>query len=203
MQSRVASLGSWSLKRPQARGGRRRAAESRRRALDRDSCRGYKVDASCSHKAELRAKLTFYFQIRNGKGVVLNPEQVPGNEDVFAAWSRPPAGRGGPSAPTRPPAAVRQHDGPTREIGHAEFMRLLADADTVLLDVRDRDQFAGTAHPRARNLPFDEVLTRARAELPSNAAVVIDCSRIETSRCRFAHDQLRDRGFADVFIYLP
>lgn len=124
----------------------------------------------------LRAKLTFYFQIQNGKGMVLNPDQVPGNEDVFAAWTRPPAGRVGSGAPTGPPPAVLQHAGEAREIDQAEFTRLLAAPDTVVLDVRDRDQFAGGAHPRARNVPADEVLTRARAELPPNVTVVIDCS---------------------------
>src|SRR5690606_20677347 len=39
----------------------------------------------------LRAKLTYYCRIRDGRAVVLTPEQVPGNEDVFAAWDRPSA----------------------------------------------------------------------------------------------------------------
>lgn len=150
-----------------------------------------------------RAKMTFYFQIRNGKGVVLTPEQMPGNEDVFAAFNRPPVGRGASGAAPRTAPVVVQHGGTAREIDETQFTQLIANANTVVLDVRDRDQFSGDAHPRARNMPANEVGTRSRAELPLDAAVVIDCSRTETSRCRFAHDQLRDRGFKNVAIYLP
>lgn len=147
-----------------------------------------------------RVNMTFYFQIRNGRGMVLAADQMPGNEDVFAAWNRPPAGRGTPAGP---PPVVFQHGIPTREVDEAEFTRLVTGPNTVILDVRDRDQFAGGAHPRARNMPFGEVGTRSRAELSVRATVVIDCSRTETSRCRYAHDQLHDRGFNDVAIYLP
>lgn len=147
----------------------------------------------------LRAKLTFYFQIRNGKGVVLHPEQMPGNEDVFGG-NQPARNLGAP--PSAPPAAVRRANA-APEIDETEFTRLLADTNTVVLDVRDRDQFASGAHPRARNMPDDEVLTRARAELPANAVVVIDCSRTETAFCRIAHDSLQSRGFKSVAIYLP
>ena len=157
---------------------------------------------SVSTPSLLRAKLTFYFQIRNGKGVVLNPEQMPGNEDVFAG-NRPAAGRGAPGAAPSPAPAVVRDGNTAREIDEAEFTRLTADTDTLVLDVRDRDPFAGGAHPRARNIPDDEVLTRARAELPVNAAIVIDCSRTETAFCRMAHDSLRSRGFKSVAIYVP
>lgn len=153
--------------------------------------------------SRLRAKLTFYFQIRNGKGVVLNPEQMPGNEDVFTAPNPTPTGPGAPGAATGTAPSVAQRGGTTREIDATEFTRLIADTNMVVLDVRDRDQFAGGAHPRSRNIPFDEVGTRARAELPGAVTVVIDCSRTETSRCRDALDQLRNRGFESVAIYLP
>lgn len=150
-----------------------------------------------------RVKMTFYFQIRNGKGVVLAPDQVPGNEDVFAAFDRPPAGRGTPGAPPSQPPVVTRHGDGAREIDQIEFVRLLAGSNTVLLDIRDRDQFAGGAHPRARNVPANEVGTRSRAELPLAATIVIDCSRADTSRCQFAHDDLVGRGFKDVAIYIP
>ena len=158
---------------------------------------------SVSTPSLLRAKLTFYFQIRNGKGVVLAPEQVPGNEDVFAAWNRPTAGRGAPGAAPRTAQPVVQHGGTAREIDEAEFTRLLADTSIMVLDVRDRGQFAGGAHPRARNMPFDEVQTRSRAELSVAATVAIDCSRTETSMCHVASDYLQSRGFKNVSVYLP
>jgi rhodanese-related sulfurtransferase len=159
------------------------------------------VDRPTSNLA--RVKMTFYFQIRNGKGVVLAPDQMPGNEDVFAAFNRPPAGRNVSGAAPAPPPVVVQHSGTAREIDEVEFTRLITSPNAVILDVRDREQFASGAHPRARNMPFSEVGTRSRAELPVNATVVIDCSRSETSRCHMAHDSLRNRGFKDVAVYIP
>lgn len=148
----------------------------------------------------VQSKLTFYFVIDNGRGVVRNPEQMRGNEDVF--------GRGQPSArtqgttPPAPPTALRQSN-VAPEIDGSRFAQLLADPDTVVLDVREREQFGGGAHPRARNMPADEVLTRARAELQTHVAVVVDCSRTETFRCYAGADALRRRGFERVSISLP
>jgi TonB family protein len=148
----------------------------------------------------VQSKLTFYFVIENGRGVVRNPEQMPGNEDVFGGGQ--PAARSQGAKPTAPPIVARQAN-TAPEIGEAEFARLIAAANTIVLDVRERDQFGGGAHRRARNMPADEVLTRARAELQTNATVVVDCSRTETFRCYAGADALRRRGFEQVSIYLP
>jgi TonB family protein len=148
----------------------------------------------------IQSTLTFYFVIENGRGVVRNPEQMHGNEDVFGGGQ--PGARSQSARPQAPPSAVRQAN-VAPEIDEGEFTRLLAAANTVVLDVRERDQFAGGAHARARNMPAEEVLTRARAELPVNATVVIDCSRTETFRCYAGAGALRRRGFEQVSIYLP
>lgn len=147
----------------------------------------------------VQSKLTFYFVIENGRGVVRNPEQMRGNEDVFGAGQ---SARSQAAKPTAPPTVVRQAN-VAPEIDEAEFTRLIAAANTIVLDVRERDQFGGGAHPRARSMPADEVLTRARAELSAAATVVIDCSRTETFRCYVGADALRRRGFEQVSIYLP
>lgn len=147
----------------------------------------------------IQSKLTFYFVIENGRGVVRNPEQMRGNEDVFRG-GQPARSLG--AKPTAPPTVVRQAN-VAPEIDEAEFTRLIAAANTIVLDVRERDQFGGGAHRRARNMPAEEVLTRARAELPATATVVIDCSRTETFRCYAGADALRRRGFGQVSIYLP
>ena len=147
----------------------------------------------------VRSKLTFYFVIENGRDVVRNPEEMRGNEDVFGG-GQPARGQG--AKPTAPPTVVRQAN-IAPEIGETEFTRLIASANTVVLDVRERDQFAGGAHARARNMPVDELLTRARAELPANTTVVIDCSQTETFRCYAGADALRRRRFEQVSIYLP
>jgi TonB family protein len=159
------------------------------------------VSATTTYVA--RAKLTFYFQIRRGKGLVLYPDQVAGNEDVFAEWNRPARTAGPPAGPPPVRVMTRETSG-ALEIDDAEFTRRLADVGTVVIDVRDRELFAGSgAHPQARNIPADEVLTRARAELPASAKVVIDCSRTETFRCHAGADALTRRGFKDVAVYLP
>lgn len=150
----------------------------------------------------VQSKLTFYFVIENGRGVVRSPEQMPGNEDVFGGGQPPAAARTQGAKPTAPPIVGRQGN-TAPEIGEAEFARLIAAANTIVLDVRERDQLGGGAHPRARNMPADEVLTRARAELQTNATVVVDCSRTETFRCYASADALRRRGFEQVSIYLP
>ena len=147
----------------------------------------------------VQGTLTFYFVIENGRGVVRNPDQMRGNEDVFGG-NQPAPGRG--ATPSAPPASVRGAN-IAPEIDETEFARLIANANTVVLDVRERDQFAGGAHARARSMPAGEVLTRARAELPSNTRVVIDCSRTETFRCHAGADALRRRGFEQVSIHLP
>lgn len=151
------------------------------------------------HPGQLRDKLTFYFQIRNRKGVVLNPEQVAGNEDVFAAWLQPARRAGGAGA-----IIVRAENATgIEEIDDDMLRRLLDDASTILLDIRDREPFAASARPRAVNIPFDEVPVRAGAELPRAAQIVIDCSQEDTSKCRFSASTLGERGFKKVAIYIP
>lgn len=147
---------------------------------------------------EIRDKLTLYFQIRNGKGVVLYPEQMPGNEDVFEAWFKP-AGRAGAGGPM----IVRRDTTGIEEIDEDALRQLLNDRSTVLLDIRDREPFAASAHPRAINMPFDEVSVRSGAELPRTAQIVIDCSQEDTSKCRFNATELGERGFKKVAIFIP
>lgn len=144
------------------------------------------------------SKVTFYFQIRNGKGVVLNPNEMPGNEQVFAPPARPAAPAGGA------PMTVDMREGAgIEEIDEETLWQRLSNAATVLLDLRDRGPFAGSARPRAINIPVEELTVRAGAELSRDAQIVIDCSQDETFRCRVGHHMLVGTGFKNVSIYLP
>jgi rhodanese-related sulfurtransferase len=143
------------------------------------------------------SRLTFYFQIRRGKGVVLNPDEMPGNESVFTPPVRTAARVGGPPTALREPVAAAE------EVGETALARHLASGGAVLLDVRDREPFAASARPDAINIPLEELMVRAGAELSRQSAVVIDCSRTETFRCYAGADALRRRGFEQVSIYLP
>jgi rhodanese-related sulfurtransferase len=142
------------------------------------------------------SRLTFYFQIRNGMGVVLNPDEMPGNESVFPPPVRTAARMGGPPTALRGPVAAAE------EVDETALARSLA-GGAVLLDVRDREPFAASARPDAINIPLEELMVRAGAELSRQSAVVIDCSRTETFRCHAGADALRRRGFEQVSIYLP
>ena len=141
--------------------------------------------------------VTFYFQIRNGKGVVLSPDQMPGNENVFTPPARPAARASGPPVATQPDLTGID------EIDQHTLRRLLEREAAVLLDVRGRHPFAASARPRAVNIPLEELPVRAGAELPRAGTIVIDCSQEQTFRCRAASQFLRQRGFETIAIYLP
>lgn len=144
------------------------------------------------------SRLTFYFQIRNGKGVVLNPDEMPGNEQVFAPPARPAARAGG--APMT--MDMREMAG-VEEIDEETLRQRLSNAATGLLDLRDREPFAASARPRAINIPVEELTVRAGAELSRDAQIVIDCSQDQTFRCRAGHHMLQQAGFTKVAIFIP
>lgn len=89
------------------------------------------------------------------------------------------------------------------EIDDGTLTRLLPERATVLLHIRERDAFAAGARSRAINIPFDEVEVRAGAELPRTSRIIVDCSQEETSKCRFAGEELASRGFTQVSIFIP
>lgn len=144
--------------------------------------------------------MTFYFQIRNGKGMVLNPDQMPGNEGIFTPPPTRPVAVNGAA----PVVRTMGHDAVgVEEIDEDALRHLLEDESTILIDVRDRESFAASARPRAVNIPRDELLVRAGAELSRSAQIVIDCSQESTIGCRHGASYLRQRGFEKVSIFLP
>jgi rhodanese-related sulfurtransferase len=141
------------------------------------------------------SKLTFYFHVRNGAGVVLNPDEMPNGP----RWIPAPPG-GPPAAPPgarmgRPAVRMGGHDISGLEIDQAEFERRAASRSTVIVDPRDRDAFRRGHMPGALNMPSDEVPVRARIEIPADKAVVVDCSQAEDFTCMIGATLLAEAGF--------
>jgi len=97
------------------------------------------------------------------------------------------------------------------DVSLAELRNRLGEDGLLLLDVRSRAEFGGTAGahcdprqghiPGARNLPLDELLAcrcaedvRALVGLPEGAEIVAYCH--SGSRSAFAAQLLRDAGYA-------
>jgi TonB family protein len=155
-----------------------------------------------------RGKLTFYFRISNGVGVVLSPEELPEAERPLPQPSRPAASGNPPAGPPPTAPAVRtmtsgSHEG-VPEIGEAEFNRLMAGSPKpFVLDPRERDEFGRDHRAGAVNLPYDEVTIRGRAELPRDRDIIIDCALGSAFPCQVAGSRLRSLGFTRVKVFIP
>ena len=128
------------------------------------------------------SKLTFYFDVENGKGVVRSPEE---KADV-----RPDSGQGGAESGTAP-----------TELDEAAFQELARDAASdavVVLDIRDRDDFSRGHRDGAVNMPANEVLARAVHELPLSSHIVVDYCEALGPLCAWVGDELGRLGFSRV-----
>jgi rhodanese-related sulfurtransferase len=78
-----------------------------------------------------------------------------------------------------------------------EFRAIAADrpADTLILDVRNRDELKEGMIAGALNVPDEEVLARL-AEIPRDKRIVTHCST--GVRAEMAYHKLKERGFARV-----
>jgi predicted permease len=151
---------------------------------------------STRREMALEGKVTFYFRIERRSGRVLNPQEMPGNSHVWDVWK--PAS--GPSYGA--PAVVRQA-GAAPEIGETELQQRLAAGSAMLIDVRNRQDFAREHDPRATNLPGDEIVVRARVELPMAKTIIVDGSRGLPGWARQCVKDLHDAGFKDVVMFVP
>jgi TonB family protein len=133
------------------------------------------------------SKLTFYFQVRNGVGVVLNPEEMPGGPKP---WTPAPAA-GGPIEPRV--VELEAARGPA--VNAAALQRQMAAGTAVLVDVRGRDSFRRGHQPGALNIPMDELQVRGPIELPTAKTVVVDCGQAEEHLCVFSEHILADQKF--------
>ena len=123
----------------------------------------------------------FYFHVNGARGVVLSPAEMrevtnPGVKNVEGA---------------REPAA--------KPMTATEFKALSSRPGPVLLDIRDRETFAEGHDNGAVNIPLDEMLARAPAELPASRQIVIDC-RDAPAACGVGAHFLTSSGFTKVSI---
>jgi rhodanese-related sulfurtransferase len=153
-----------------------------------------------ARRSRRQDKLTFYFRVANGRGQVLNPDEMNGNADVFAPYQQQNRST---RATSRPTPAIDANTISIPEIDEDQLRQMPPAARPLLLDVRNRDDFARDHRPGAINVPTDEVYVRARAELDVSKAVVVDCSQGEPSWCRMGARRLLERGFTQVTILIP
>ena len=131
---------------------------------------------------EIDSKVTFYFSInRAGQGEVRNPEPAV-------------AGASGATA-AAPEASV------SAQITDAQLVGLQKGRSAVLLDTRDRSDFAQGHSIGAVNIPADEVEARA-GELPPARPVVIECHDGSMDVCRFVSRLIKARGFKEVSLLI-
>lgn len=128
-----------------------------------------------------KATLAFYFQMKGREGVVLGPEEM--------------------RALTNPGAThvKRENEPPLKQITAAEFRALVPQSGTLLLDIRDRETFGEGHEKGAVNIPFQEMLLRAPAELPVARHIVIDC-RDPLELCAMGVHWLVSSGFGHVSV---
>ena len=70
--------------------------------------------------------------------------------------------------------------------------------ETLVLDVRQRDQFARDHRPGATNIPVDELIVRALTELPVDRSILIDCGYAESAKCQTAQETLSFLNFKNI-----
>ena len=129
----------------------------------------------------VESTLAFYFQLKGREGVVLSPGEM-------RAVISPEAKH-----------VKREDEPPLKHITAAEYRALSTQPATVLLDTRDRETFAEGHEKGAVNIPFNELLLRAPAELPVSRHVVIDC-RDPLELCAMGVHFLASNGFARISI---
>ena len=129
----------------------------------------------------IRSKLIFYFTIKDGKGLVLTPQQMTESrrtEERTAADGVVPE-----SYPT---------------IDMVEWERRAKTIRPILLDIRDRAAYARGHLQDATNIPEAELSTRAGPELSRLRQIVVDCPRETSDLCTFVARILQRGGFSNV-----
>jgi len=127
---------------------------------------------------EITGKLTFYFVIVQGAGRVLSPEEM----RTFLKFGKPAPGP------------------PVQDIGEPALAAALKKPRTVLLDLSDREDFARSHRPGALNIPYNELASRARAEISLGSSVILDCTSTSLVLCRAAGRELQSYGFTGFFL---
>jgi hypothetical protein len=171
-------------------------------AVSRWTVPGQGAGGAVSHV--IQGKLTFYFQFRNGKGRVVDPDQMPGGTPrpkPRPAVTISPSGV--PSLNVAPPApkSIPGSHGETLEtITVAAFKKQAASTMHLVLDSGEREAFKRGHWPGAVNIPLDELAIRGGPELPREKLIVVDCTREEMELCRWAGGRLVQQKFPKVVL---
>lgn len=147
-------------------------------------------------KSPIRGKLTFYFQVRAGKGVVLDPDEMPGGP--ARPTPRPPASAPPQGPPPAAPAMPTAGHAMAQTITVEEFKKRSDKA--IVLDVGEREAFRRGHWPGALNIPADELQMRGGPELPRDGTIVIDCTQEQQFRCAAASALLLEQRFVRVLV---
>ena len=121
--------------------------------------------------ARIASRMTFYFRILNGGGVVLNPaEAAPAiaAEDVRN------------SLPDASVAAVEVQD-----LRGLPLDEMFGAREPVFVDIRERGEYQGGHYPGSVNIPVSELETRVPRELAADRFVVILCPDVTAGGWRF------------------
>lgn len=103
----------------------------------------------------IESRMTFYFRIVGGAGVVLNPTTaMPADAAVV------------------------------RDLRAADLEAVFGGAEPVFVDIRDRDDYVREHSPGSINIPVAELATRAPEELSPEQFVVILCPSRRWGFCR-------------------
>jgi rhodanese-related sulfurtransferase len=152
----------------------------------------------------IQGKLTFYFQFRNGKGQVVDPDQMPGGAPrpkPRPAVTISPSGVPYLNVPPPAPKSMPGSHGETLEtITVAAFKKQAASTKHVVLDSGEREAFKRGHWPGAVNIPLDELAVRAGPELPRERLIVVDCTREHMQLCRWAGGRLVAQQFPKVVL---
>jgi len=152
----------------------------------------------------LEGKLTFYFQLLNGKGHVVDPDQMPGGAPrpkQKPAVTTSPAGIPSLTVPAPSPAPRPGTHGETLQtVTVGDFKQQLATTEHVVLDPGERDAFRRSHWPGAVNIPLDELAVRGGPELSREKLIVVDCTREEMQLCRWAGGRLVAQSFPKIVL---
>jgi hypothetical protein len=154
--------------------------------------------------AHITGKVTFYFQVRNGKGVVLAPEQMPGASPPPRRPAPPPTTTWPPSAPIASPEAaapaVRGAHGEDLQTVAVDVFKKEPGRAHIVLDIGERDAFRRGHWPGAVNIPLDELAVRGGIELPRDRRIVIDCTQDDIFLCRLGGGRLVEQEFTSIVL---
>ncbi len=83
----------------------------------------------------------------------------------------------------------------SRRSSSATDLKAMLDRKAQIIDVRTKAEFSSASHPRAVNIPLNELEARIK-ELDRNRPVLVCCA--SGSRSAFGMSLLRKAGFTDV-----